>query len=272
MLWLEKNLDRYRKIAIGFGAASLITAGIFKDFTLSFVEKCEAASIIYIFVCAAAFWWSTFLQRTLRPKVTIEQAMAATSILPDDNLAYVANKFLRRRYGRSVIDFRSYKHWRERNQFLCTCLIGSGRQLYGFFDVWPLNNEAGARLRSGDLKEQQITTTDIVRGEEVSRSNFIYIASIEACVINDYFEVLLIVELISLIKRCYPPRPNRMYLAFGVTTAGKNLLDRNEFLLTLPKELTTAKHDLWVLNEIGARKAIDRYSKHFPKVNDTEIG
>lgn len=261
---LEKFLEHYRKFAVGLGAATAIAGVVLAIFDkLSTREKAELAAGIYAVCLIGALIWARIAEsRYIRRRISADEAGQSSLVIkPEEHLAHVANKFARRFFGRArTITYEKYKAWRRLNPLIFTSVVGSERELLGFFDIFPLVDTAGKAVREGNMKEEEILMKDILPEQEAGKANYIYIATVLSCVANDLFQAKLLEFMVEFMKKYYPPRPGRFYLAFAATKDGAALLKRNCFILELDTELTTCRRDLFVLNEERARMAIDRVS------------
>jgi hypothetical protein len=259
MLWLERFIESHGgRVTAAFTGATGVAGIIFGATDLSLSLREFLCCIDYVVFILGAYTLGYLL--AIRKRVTTDDVSDSVVIIrPDDHLAHAGNRHARHYFGRRTIDFHSYRIWRQRNSLLCTCIVDKDHhRLYGFFDVFPLSDRAGARLRCGELGEDDILAGDIIREADIEKANYIYIASLAACVLNEYLEVRITAALAQFLRRFYPPTPTRVYMAFAVNKRGENVLRRNYFRMERSKELTKFHHDLFVLDAAGARKALER--------------
>lgn len=264
MTRLERIIEHYRKFALGFGLATAATGLILAIFDkLNPWQKAAAVAFTYLICGVGAFVWSHMAAtHGVKMRINSDEASQGTPVVrPEDHLAHLANQFVRRRFGRTrTITYENYKPWRRHNPLIFTSIVGKDRELYGFFDIFPLRDEAGKKLREGTMNEEEITIKDLLTEQECEQANYIYIATIQSCVVNDFFEARLLEFMVEFVREYYPPRPKRFYLAFAATKEGVALLRRNHFILELSRELTTCRRDFYVLDAERALLAIDRIS------------
>lgn len=263
--FLEHVRDHYKKFAVGLSFATLVTSAIFGVMDrLSLFHKASISIVVYILCSIGAYAGSKYTETVfLRRRVSNEEAEEATLVeKPEDHLAYVANKFARRFFGiRRTINYDDYRTWRRRNPLIFTALVGKERDLYGYFDVFPIVDELGKTIRSGTKGEQDIEITDLFSEGESVDANYIYIATAHACVLNEFLNARLTELMTEFVMTHYPPRPGRYYLAFAATKEGAALLRRNFFILEMNREMTCCKRDLYVLGPDRTSLTIDRLSK-----------
>src|SRR5690348_16874276 len=99
MRWINIFAEHYEKFGAGFGVATGITS-----FAFQYFDKIEPATKLtisagaYIVCCGAAYAWAQYDGgHFLRKRVScdeIEELFLVTE--PEENLAYIANKFVRR--------------------------------------------------------------------------------------------------------------------------------------------------------------------------------
>lgn len=139
-----------------------------------------------------------------------------------------------------------------------TAVVGPERELYGFFDIFPLTDQAGRDIREGNKSERDLRVEDILPLSDAPNSDYIYVATVMACACNDHLQARLVNHMIEFMLEHYPPKNDRFYMAFAETTEGYNLLKRNKFILELNKELTLCKRNFFVLDAKGASATLQR--------------
>ena len=167
---LERIIEHYRKFAVGFGLATAATGLVLSIFdTLPPWQKAAAVAFTYLICGVGALVWSRMAEtHWVKRRISFDEASQGTPVVrAEDHLAHVANRFVRRRFGRaSTITYENYKPWRRHNPLIFTSIVGKDRELYGFFDIFPLREEAGKRLREGTMKEEEITIKDLLSEQE----------------------------------------------------------------------------------------------------------
>lgn len=262
MILIERLIENYKKIALGFGAATAICGIVFSWFDkLDVPQKISVSVIAYVVCAAGALLWARYSDTWfVRKRVTTDKVdKSALVIKPEETLALEANKAARRYFGmRRTIKFNEYRKWREKNPYIFSAIVNDDRDLLGFFDVFPLKDEIGRRVLKGELSENDLTIDDFYSEASKQKSAYIYVATVMSCVVNDHFEARLIDHISEFVMSTYPPTEGRIYLAFSATTTGGNLLKRNKFIKAVPKELTPCGRDLWVLNADNIDAALSR--------------
>jgi hypothetical protein len=166
---------------------------------------------------------------------------------PEEHLAFVANQLCRRFFGRkSTISYSDYRNWRGKNRLLFSAVVDEGRNLIGFFDVFPLTEPAGRLLMAGQLAERDISIGDILEESESEASKYIYIASVFCLYRNARLRKAVIDMLVNFVQLHYPPMSERRILAFAATPEGLTLLKRSGFILERNSKMTKGRRDLYV--------------------------
>jgi hypothetical protein len=262
MIFLEQLAEHYRKFAIGFGVATAFSAAIFSIFgQLGYLEKTIIVVFVYLLCGSIAYLISRYMQTGfLKARIDNEAAQDASRLeRPEEHLAHTANKFARRFFGqRRTISYLEYRSWRKRNPLVFTAVVGKQRELLGYFDIFPLNDVMGAQIREGIKGEEDIVIDHLIPESDIEQANYIYIATVQSCVINELFDARLAQLLAEFVWSTYPPREGRRYIAFAATREGAALLKRNHFILEMNSELTSCRRDLFVLDHERAPLALSR--------------
>jgi hypothetical protein len=203
MIFIERIVENYKKIALGFGAATAICGVVFSWFDKLDVPQKISVTIVAYLVCAAgALFWARYSDTWfVRKRVTTDKVdKSALVIKPEETLALEANKAARRYFGmRRTIKFNE------------------DRDLLGFFDVFPLKDEIGRRVLKGELSENNLTIDDFYSGISKHNSSYIYIATVMSCVVNDHFEARLIDHISEFVMSTYGLLPVSWTPRLGVS-------------------------------------------------------
>lgn len=170
----------------------------------------------------------------------------------DEAIAKQANALVRRTLDKRCISYRDYKEWRTKNPLIFTAVIDGDNTLIGFFDVFPLTDEAAAALCSGKRTEREIKASDILPAGDNCNARALYVASVFG---NPEHPVLrplvardvLLLKFIEFLIEAFPPTPDRYLLAFANTREGDRVLRNTGFTnLLLPSD-TRQKDPLYKL-------------------------
>lgn len=160
----------------------------------------------------------------------------------DESIALEVNKIVRRGLDKPCISYEDYRNWRRKNPTIFSAVVSSDGQLLGFFDIFPLTDQAAAGLRQGRLHEHELTIDDIVPYEQNEGAENIYIASIMANPRQQVYGQVLarevaILKCIEYLLATFPPSATRTIFAYAYTEMGERLLKNAGFTNTaLPKE------------------------------------
>lgn len=174
----------------------------------------------------------------------------------DESIAVQANRIVRRGLDKRCIKYRDYKEWRHKNPMLFSAITDSENQLIGFFDVFPLTDEAAAGLISGSLDEHELTIDAILPAEKNHDAQRIYIASIMVAPRQKVFcpivakEVLLL-KFAEFLTSLYPPNEERSLFAYAHTKSGERLLKNAGFTNTALAKDSKQRDPLYTLSPSG---------------------
>jgi hypothetical protein len=160
----------------------------------------------------------------------------------DESIALEANKIVRRGLDKGCIQYKKYKEWRKKNPMIFTAVTDSDEQLIGFFDVFPLTDQAAGDLFSGKLHEHNLTIDSILPAGNNEQANKIYIASIMVNPRQTGFSPMVakdvvVLKLSEFLLTTFPPNETRNLFAFAHTQLGEHLLKNTTFKNTaLPKD------------------------------------
>jgi hypothetical protein len=187
---------------------------------------------------------------SLAVRRALEQARFAKR--DDEAIAEKANALVRRTLDKGCISYREYAAWRAKNPLIFTAVVDAGDELIGFFDVFPLTDEAAAAILSGKRKEREIAANDILPAADSVHAKAIYVASI---VVNPHHPVhrpvvakdVLLLKFIDFLIDNFPPKPERYLLAFAHTREGDRVLRNAGFANVLLPQDTPQKDPLYKL-------------------------
>ena len=187
---------------------------------------------------------------SLAVKRALDQARFAHR--DDEAIAEHANALVRRTLDKRCISYRDYKNWRSRNPLIFTAVIDGDNTLIGFFDVFPLTDEAAAALLSGRRTEREIKASDILPFSEIAVAKAIYVASVFGNPQHPVHRPLvtrdvLLLKFIEFLIDAFPPTPDRYLLAFAHTREGDRLLRNAGFANVLLPTHTRQNDPLYKL-------------------------
>jgi hypothetical protein len=236
-------------------------------------------TLIFTVTCAGIAWAEVHHQIKLgSSKLTGGENIGSLSLIirrsidratfaarDDESIALEANKIVRHELDKRCISYEDYKKWRRLNPMVFTAITDSENQLIGFFDVFPLTEEAAHHLISGKSDEHHLSIKAILPHSENNDAKYIYIASLMLNPRQQAFsrivakEVLLL-KLAEFLLVNFPPNEERVIFAYAHTKFGDRLLKNTEFRNTaLPKD-SKQGDPLYELSPIGYRKLAKTYS------------
>lgn len=174
----------------------------------------------------------------------------------DESIAHQANKVVRRTLDKRCIKYKDYKRWRHKNPFVFTAIIDDRDELIGFFDVFPLTDEAARGLIAGTLDEHGLTLDAILPQEQNASAKKIYIASIclnpkQTAFSRIVAKEVLLLKLGEFLTNAFPPDGQRFLFAYAHTEAGERLLRNAEFRNTALSRDTKQRDPLYELSPDG---------------------
>lgn len=252
------------KVAFGFGLAWQLVIFII---------------LVVITICAAVAWSEVF-PRT-GPKVSIlqddkddgsislsiQRAMNRIKYADrdDESIAYEANKIVRRGLDKRCIKYKDYKLWRQKNRAIFTAITDEDNRLIGFFDIFPLTDEAAKGLIDGKFKERDLGIDAILPFEQNMYARKIYIASIMVNPKQQSFSSIVSKEVLLLkfaefLSSFFPPNEKRTLFAFAHTLSGEKLLKNAKFKNTVLPMDNKQKDPLYELLPSGYHDLIKNIS------------
>jgi hypothetical protein len=154
------------------------------------------------------------------------------------------------------IKYKDYKKWRHKNPFVFTAIVDDRDELVGFFDVFPLTDEAARGLIDGTLDEHSLTVDAILPQAKNASARKIYIASIclntkQTAFCRIVAKELLLLKLGEFLINTFPPDGQRFLFAYAHTEAGERLLKNAEFRNTALSSETKQRDPLYELSPDG---------------------
>jgi hypothetical protein len=146
-----------------------------------------------------------------------------------------------------------------------TAITYNENQLVGFFDVFPLTEEAAHHLISGKIDEHELSIKAILPHNKNSDAKYIYIASLmlnpkQQVFIRIVAKEVLLLKLAEFLLVNFPPNEERVIFAYAHTKFGDRLLKNTEFRNTaLPKQ-NKQGDPLYELSPNGYRNLAKTYS------------
>ena len=170
----------------------------------------------------------------------------------DEAIAEQANVLVRRALDKRCISYRDYRDWREKNPFIFSAVLDGDNALIGFFDVFPLTDEAAAALLSGKRTEREIKASDILPASENAAAKAIYVASVFGNPEHPHLRPLvakdvLLLKFIEFLIDTFPATLDRYLLAFAHTREGDRLLRNAGFANVLLPTHTRQRDPLYKL-------------------------
>ncbi|MEN6532400.1 MAG: hypothetical protein ABFD89_01980 [Bryobacteraceae bacterium] len=171
----------------------------------------------------------------------------------DESIALYANKIVRRGLDKQCIRYRDYRKWRQKNPAVFTAITGQDNELLGFFDIFPLTEEAAKGLLNGSLHEHELTVDSIVSFESNRAVRSIYIASIMANPGQKAFSQIVVREIVVLkcveyLIHTFPPTDDRIVFAYAHTDLGERLLRNAAFTNTALSKDNKQRRPLYQLS------------------------
>jgi hypothetical protein len=172
----------------------------------------------------------------------------------DEEIAFSANKLVRRYLDKRAITYRDYKEWRKWNKLIFTAIVDQDGTIIGFFDIFPLTKAAGESMVAGELTERTLNIHHILPYEAIKDVTHIHIATVLTNPRQRTFsEVVanecLLLKMGEFITREYAPVEARTFTAFGQSKAGETLLKRCGFTVAV---VPTENDQHWALYALPA--------------------
>jgi hypothetical protein len=168
--------------------------------------------------------------------LTIKRALQTVRFAPpgDESIAHQANNIVRHNLDKHCIKYKDYKQWRLKNPSIFTAIVDDRQELVGFFDVFPLTNEAARSLIDGTMDERGLTMEAILPESENISAKSIYIASIclnpkQTAFSRIVAKEVLVLKLGEFLANTFPPDGKRFLFAYAHTESGERLLRNADF-------------------------------------------
>jgi hypothetical protein len=184
----------------------------------------------------------------------------------DEGIAELANQIIRSDLDKKAIKYTEYQQWRARNTGVFSAFVDEANNLIGFFDIFPLTDDATERILSGQLKENKLAVSDILPEMQTAVSRNIYVASLMINKEQKTFhpkiaKEIMVIKLYNYIGRKYEPLEDKRILAYAHTTFGESLLRRAGFTMIRNARNSVQRRPLYLLEPMKASAARERYKR-----------
>lgn len=243
----------FKKFCAYFVGSLSFMFGLKACLAVTLTPKLIIFSPIFAAVVCAAFVWIEFKSDAeSRPEnspgegegvsisLTINRALKEVKYADahDESIAAEASRIVRGGLDKHCITYKQYKEWRRKNPAIFTAVVDKEGRLIGFFDIFPVTEEAARGLSNGMLSEHALTIKDILPADQNASAKYIYVASIMANPRQKSYSPIIARELIMLkfaeyLAAVFPPNGKREIIAFAHTRAGERLLKNAEFTNTV---------------------------------------
>jgi hypothetical protein len=182
----------------------------------------------------------------------------------DESIASQANKIIRRGLDKRCIRYKDYKRWRHKNPAVFTAIIDDCNQLLGFFDIFPLTEEAATGLLNGWLHEHDLTIDSILPFKNNADAKKIYIASImENPQQRTYSHIvardIVVMKCLEFLVSTFPAKEDRMLFAYAHTDMGERLLKNAGFTNTALSQDNKQHRALYILSPEGYKESVKTF-------------
>ena len=151
--------------------------------------------------------------------------------------------------------------WHKKNSKIFTCLL-QGSEVVGYFSILPLKSETLNRFVTGEIREEDFTSSDILRPKDaVEGCRDLYFFSI--AITREYRRLFLRSFLDEIARELHRSQCGNGLKKIYVTAAtqeGKSLIRRFKFKLIQKSEFRVDKHDLY-MKEVSRIKDHRDYMK-----------
>lgn len=170
-------------------------------------------------------------------------------VFPCDKFYYnAANKLARQKFGKNSVSNKTVEDWRNRNEFILTCLSDNNRMV-GYFDILPLRTEFALDLINGKVGEKDITGDQILAFHEIKHAEYIYFAGIavqntdsgQGCIHATY----LLASAVRYVDLFYRNTAVKKILTIPTSECGLKLTQKLNFSLERSGELRRDGFDLY---------------------------
>ncbi|NTU74260.1 hypothetical protein HGB07_09065 [Candidatus Roizmanbacteria bacterium] len=251
-------IEFIKKFSTYFGATLTSLVGLKIAFGIGFGWQLICFIVLLtVIVCAIIAWAEVYPKTGLKSsklnaigdegsvslsvKQALEQVKFATPF--DESIAYEANTIVRRGLDKWCINYEEYKVWRQKNQSIFNAITSDQNQLIGFFDIFPLTEDAARGIIDGKLKERDLSVDSILPYNQNKYANRLYVASIMVNPTQNSFSSIVAKEIVLLkfiefVSTSFPPSEERTLFAFAHTRSGEKLLKHAGF-----KNILLSKHN-----------------------------
>lgn len=170
----------------------------------------------------------------------------------DERVAQEANRIVRKGLDKRCIKYRDYRKWRRKNPLIFTAILDPQGELVGFFDVFPLMEEAAVALQEGRLAERELVEDHIMPEGGNAQAKYVYIASVMVNPRQAAFSDLLAREIVLLklgqfLREYFPADGRRQLMAYAHTREGESLLRHYDFKNLLLQQDARQQDPFYVL-------------------------
>ncbi len=266
--------DFVKRFCAYFSATLTFVIGIKTGFSIGLSWELLVAVAFVVAVACASIAWTEVFPRTIAASrrfrdgedegplsLTIKLAMDRVRFAArdDESIAVQANRIVRRGLDKRCIRYRDYREWRRKNPMVFTAIIDSENQLLGFFDVFPLTDEAARGLIDGNLDEHELTIDGIVSSDKNDSAHMVYIASIMVNPRQNVFSPIVAKEILLLkfaefLTNSFPPNEERSLFAYAHTPSGERLLRNAGFTNTLLSKDSKQRDPLYEMSPSGYKE------------------
>lgn len=151
-----------------------------------------------------------------------------------------------------IIPTDRYESWLLKNPYILACLVNSGGEVVGYFDVLPLKSEFMEGFIRGTLTELDIRHEDILPPQHAKRCKRLYIAGIVVRDSNAFtarrHAKHLMWGLLQYLDHFYGAPSARQVYASGGTKEGRQILQRFGFEMVQEASARRDKQALFVVS------------------------
>ncbi|MGO8839489.1 MAG: hypothetical protein ACLP7I_12160 [Limisphaerales bacterium] len=273
-------IEFIKKFCTYFGATITFLIGVKAAVGIGFSWKLLAIVAVIVAVACAGIAWAEVFHRIkigsskLRGgdsggsiSLTIKGALGRVKFAArdDEAIALEANKIVRHGLDKHCISYEDYREWRRKNPMVFTAVTDSDNQLIGFFDVFPLTEEAAQGLIGGKIDERGLKIEAILPYENNGSAKNIYVASImlnphQTAFSRIVAKEVLLLKFADFLNTVFPPNEERMLFAYAHSDFGEKLLKNTEFRNTSLSRDNKQGAPLYELSPAGYRELAKSFS------------
>lgn len=190
-------------------------------------------------------------------------------IFPCSHKYYIAaNKLAKEKFGKNSVSSRTVTDWKNRNEFILTCLSHDNRMV-GYFDILPLRTDFAIKLIDGESSEKDIRAENILGIHEMKSAEYLYFAGIAVCNTNSgegyIHATYLVASAIQYIKKFYGESNVKKILTIPTSECGLKIATKHlNFFLEREGKLRKDGFDLYskdfnleeIINLINSKQKI----------------